>query len=146
MIPEFDEDGYLPPGEHGADWSSIVDRFGGNPRRDWLLVGLKRALEALRSAGCQTAYIDGSFVTAKPEPRDYDGLWDIRGVHAALLDPVLLDFDDGRMRQKTKYHGEFFPAQMSETASGRVFLEFFQRRADTGAAKGIVRIDLGPMT
>lgn len=143
MISDFDDEGYLPPGEHLADWPAIQDRFGGNTRREWLLDGLYRALLALQHAGCLTAYIDGSFVTDKPEPGDYDGLWDVTGVQAALLDPVLLDFERGRLRQKTKYHGEFFPAQMSEGVSGKTFLEFFQRRSDNGAAKGIIRIDLG---
>lgn len=142
MIPVFDDDGYLPPGEHPADWASIVQRFGGNPRRNWLLGGLRRALEALKFAGCHTAYVDGSFVSAKSEPDDYDGLWAIQDVRGDRLDPVFLDFDHGRMRQKTKYHGEFFPAEMPEGTSGRTFLEFFQRRTDNGASKGIIRINL----
>ena len=43
------------------------------------------------------------------------------------LDSVFLDFSKGRTAQKRKYLGEFFPAQMPEGASGRAFLEFFQR-------------------
>lgn len=146
MIPAFGKDGYLPPGEHAAAWDDIEDRFGGNKRRDWLLGGLRRALKALKRAGCHTAYVDGSFVTDKTEPNDFDGVWDIRDVKGALLDPVLLNFDHDRLQQKTKYHGEFFPAQLPEAASGKVFLEFFQTRTDTGDEKGIVRIDLDTMT
>lgn len=146
MIPVFDNDGYLPPGEHVAGWADIEQRFGGNPRRDWLLGGLRRALEALKRAGCHSAYIDGSFVTDKVEPKDYDGAWDIQDVKGALLDPVFLIFDHDRLLQKTKYHGEFFPAQWPEAASGTVFLEFFQTRTDNGAEKGIIRIDLDTLT
>jgi hypothetical protein len=42
------------------------------------------------------------------------------------------------MAQKRRYLGEFFPAQMPEGASGRLFLEFFQTDKETGRPKGIV--------
>lgn len=142
MIPAFDNEGYLPQGEHIAGWQEIENRFGGNARRDWLLDGLHRALLALKIAGCHTAYIDGSFVTDKEEPGDFDGVWDIQDVDGRLLDPILLILDDDRLRQKIKYHGELFPSNTAEEASGRTFLEFFQTRADTGAVKGIIRINL----
>lgn len=58
------------------------------------------------------------------------------------LDSVFLDFSNGREAQKRKYLGEFFPAQMPEGASGRLFLEFFQTDKETGRPKGIVRLNL----
>jgi hypothetical protein len=58
------------------------------------------------------------------------------------LEPLLFDFSNRRAAQKAKYFGEMFPAQFGETGSGRTFLEFFQQDKDTGAAKGIVAIDL----
>ncbi len=87
-------------------------------------------------------YIDGSFVTVKHELGDYDACWDIDGVNVEALDPVFLDFSRGRGAQKRKYLGEFFPAQMPEGASGRVFLEFFQTDKETGRSKGIVALNL----
>ncbi len=71
----------------------------------------------------------------------------IQGIADALLkpdrlDPVLLDFRDGRAAQKAKYGGELFPAELPEGLSGRTFLEFFQTDRDTGGPKGIVSIDL----
>ncbi|MYC08219.1 MAG: helix-turn-helix domain-containing protein [Chloroflexi bacterium] len=63
------------------------------------------ALENLRDAGCQTAYIDGSFGTDKEHPNDYDACWEEAGVDPYLLDPVLLTFDLGRATQKAKYLG-----------------------------------------
>ena len=47
-------------------------------------------------------YIDGSFVTVKLEPRDYDACWDIDGVNVEALDSVFLDFSKGRRAQKRK--------------------------------------------
>lgn len=104
--------------------------------------GLLAALSSLKRAGCKTAFIDGSFVTAKALPGDYDGCWDVAEVDPTLLDPVLLDFDNGRAAQKTKYLGELFPAQIIEGSSGITFWEFFQRDKNTGALKGIVAINL----
>lgn len=142
MIPDLDASGLLPPGIHAAEWSEIVTRFGGNGQRRALLHGLRRALEALRAAGCTTAYLDGSFVTAKGTPGDYDLCWSIVGVDVNALDPVLLMFDHGRRAMKAKYMGDLFPAEVPEGASGRVFLEFFQIDKQTGNAKGILMIDL----
>ena len=64
------------------------------------LAGLRAALENLRDAGCQTAYTNGSFVTDKEHPNDYDACWEEGGVDPNLLDPVLLNFDLGRATQK----------------------------------------------
>lgn len=67
------------------------------------------ALAALNRAGCSRVYIDGSFVTVKREPGDYDACWDIDGVNVEALDSVFLDFSKGRAAQKRKYFGEFSP-------------------------------------
>lgn len=80
MIPPFDTNGNLPPGLHWATWEEIVERFGGTERRNELLAGLGRVLDALRDAGCGVAYVDGSFVTAKLRPGDFDGCWEPDGV------------------------------------------------------------------
>lgn len=96
----------------------------------------------LATAGCTAAYIDGSFVSAKDFPRDFDVCWDARGVDPTVLDPVFLDFSNSRAAQKRRFMGEFFPAQLPEGASGKTFLEFFQTDKDSGNPKGIVAIDL----
>ena len=142
MIPPFDAKGLLPAGIHAADWPEFAARFGFSDRRRRLLGGLEAALRSLRDAGCTLAYMDGSFVTAKKEPGDFDACWGVAGVDPDRLDPVLLDFSDGRAAQKARYGGELFPAELPEGLSGRTFLEFFQTDRDTGVAKGIVSIDL----
>ena len=141
MIPAFDpETGYLPPGVHDATWREVVARYGFNPYRSRLLDGLLAALRNLRRAGCISALIDGSFVTAKRFPGDYDGTWDPSGVDPALVDPVLLTFENKRAAMKAKYLGELFPANGC-AAPGVAFAEFFQRDRD-GVAKGVVRLGL----
>lgn len=142
MIPPFDSSGLLPAGVHHADWAEVAERFGTNEHRRWLLAGLLRALEVLRLAGCTLVYLDGSFVSAKELPGDYDLCWGTAGVDPASLDPVLLIFNDGRRAMKAKYLGDLFPAEVPEGLSGRRFVDFFQIDKDTGGPKGIVLIDL----
>src|ERR1044072_1136250 len=126
MIPPFNPDGLLPEGTHEASWREIEVRFGQTPYRRALLTGLKSALGVLRAAGCHLVYLDGSFVTAKDMPNDYDCCWDVTGVKPSELDPTFLNFKNRRAAQKMKFGGEFFPAQLPEGLTGKTFLEFFQ--------------------
>ncbi len=142
MIPEWSSNGDLPPGIHSASWAEIEKRLAFNPWRDRLLAGFREACELLRKAGCRLAYLDGSFVTTKPHPGDFDACWDIQGVDEEALDPVFWDFSQGRAAQKRRFLGEFFPAQLPEGATGRAFVEFFQVNKLTGEPKGIVAIRL----
>ena len=86
----------LPPGIHDASIDEIEVRFATTPHRRWLFEGFRRVAQALTDAGCSTLYLDGSFVTAKPHPGDYDGCWDHLGVDLVSLDPVLLRFENKR--------------------------------------------------
>jgi hypothetical protein len=145
MVPPFDKDGNLPPGRHTATWDELLGIFGTSAHRKRLLAGMKQMLLSLKNVGCRRVFIDGSFVTSKVDPADYDGCWDGTGVDITKLkqsDPVLLDFRNRRTLQKLKYGGEMFPADTLETSSGLVFLQFFERDKGTGNAKGVVEIDL----
>ena len=132
----------MPPGIHWATMDEVAARFVTSPRRVWLFEGLVQAVDVLTQAGCRRLYLDGSFVTAKESPGDYDGCWDPTGVVAARLDPILLDFAKGREAQKRKYRGELFIAGLPGGPIG-TFLEFFQVEKHTGVAKGIVGLPLG---
>lgn len=147
MIPPFDVNtGNLPPGIHEATWNKFLARYGYTPHRLALLAGLRAALDALRVAGCRRVYINGSFVSAKEAPDDFDGCWEVTGVDIDLLDriePVLLTFERRRAAQKAKFGGEMFPAEGSADPFGTRFLEFFQRDKNTGEPKAIVAIELG---
>lgn len=145
MLPDFDKNGNLPPGMHDADWSEIVQRFGGTSRRRELLTGLKAALEPLRKAGCRRIFINGSFVTDKDEPGDIDVAWDPAGVdidRLIELEPVFGDFADRRAAQKAKFGCEFFPSSITADLVGNTFLEFFQIDKEAETQKGIVAFDV----
>jgi hypothetical protein len=143
MIPGWLSNGDLQPGIHFAIWREIEDRLGFNPRRQRLLAGFRRACGELRKAGCRLVYLDGSFVTRKEHPGDFDACWDVHNVDDGKLDPVFWDFSRGRAEQKRRFLGEFFPAQLPEGVTARAFIDFFQSNKLTGEPKGIVAIRLG---
>lgn len=141
MIPEF-EDGLLPPGVHGATWNELLDAFGWNPERVRLLAGLRLVIGDLRAVGCRRVWLNGSFVTEKDVPEDYELCWHMEGVDLENLNPILLDFNPPRILQKAFYGGEVVP-NVTEFDSGQPFVDFFQQDAESGKAKGILQIDLG---
>jgi hypothetical protein len=142
MIPEWSVSGDLPPGVHFATWRETADRFSFNPWRRRMLAGFRRACDELRKAGCRLVYLDGSFVTRKERPGDFDACWDTRNVDEGKLAPVFWDFSRGRAAQKQRFGGELFPAQLPEGATGRAFLDFFQVNKLSGDPKGILAIRL----
>ena len=144
-IPEFTTDGILPPGVHYTSWAAFVKRFAATPARQWLLEGLLLAVVEFRHAGCQTLYIDGSFVTSKPVPNDYDACWDSDGVDLDELDPVFLLVEMGQPKQKAKYRGEFWIADAPTQTAVSPHLALFQNDRHTGQPKGIIALDLASL-
>lgn len=130
----------LPPGIHDSTLLEVYNKYVNTPERLRLFRGLERGLENLFQSGCTQVFLDGSYVTSKPIPNDYEICWDMAFVDPTLLDPVFFDFDNGRYNQKQKYFGEYFPAALIEGISGKPFLDFFQTDKDTGKQKGIVRL------
>ena len=145
MIPTIIDIGaswqVLPLGVHEATLDEVKVAFATNTHRQHLFDGLVRGCEALRVAGCPALFLDGSFLTDKPNPGDFDACWDPSGVDAAALDPVLLDFSDARRNQKLKYGGEFFPSPALADGT-RAFVDFFQVEKETGLGKGVILIRL----
>jgi hypothetical protein len=145
MLPDLESGGVLPPGIHMATWDEIVARFGDSTHREELLGGLRAALEDLRAAGCELVYLDGSFVTDKEVPNDFDLCWEMAGVNVALLKPVLRDVSPPRAAQQARYRGDILP-NVTERSSGAPFVDFFQRDKVTGGTKGIIAINLKELT
>jgi hypothetical protein len=131
----------LPPGVHPTTLPEVATTFATNAKRRQLYEGLLLAATALCVAGCGKLYLDGSYVTAKTAPGDYDGCWDPAGMDRAKLDPVFLDFSNKRQAMKNKFGGEFFPSNAPNTPT-QTFLDFFQVERFTGKAKGILLIVL----
>jgi hypothetical protein len=132
----------LPPGIHVATFEDIEAIYATSKRRRDLFEGLITAALHLRIAGCTRIFLDGSYVTSKPRPGDYDACWDPTGVERRLLHPAFSDFSNGRAAQKKAFGGEFFPSSIVERQSGRAFLNFFQNDRHTGEPKGIIEVSL----
>ena len=132
----------LPPGIHPATLDDVQTLFSTNRHRRELFEGLVLGSLSLRAAGCAFIFLDGSFVSGKPRPGDYDACWSPEGVNPIALNPVFKTFLNGRANQKYEFKGEFFPSSMTESGCGRSFVDFFQVDRFTGKAKGILEIEL----
>lgn len=138
-IPDFDENGNLPPGVYEVSLQDIESRFTWTDRRKELFEGLKRAIDNLIKANVQKVWLDGSFVTSKDDPNDIDGCWQAdKDVDADLLDSVFLDMSPPREAMKKKYGVDFLISgvQISDSP-GNTTEEFFQIDRD-GNKKGIL--------
>lgn len=141
-IPPFRADGYLPQGLYLCSEAELTFRFGAaTRRRRRLILRVRRWIELSRRVGATRLLIDGSFVTAKPEPNDVDAVvllpvdFDTRielGEIAALeLEEMLL----------ARSPEEIFAAEDDSDFSQ--WVEFFSRtRESDGRKKGLVEVGL----
>lgn len=75
MIPEFNDQGYLPPGIHKATIQEIEERFGRQSElRRAQMESLRWLADLIRDQGIRRFIINGSFVTDVLEPNDVDCL------------------------------------------------------------------------
>jgi hypothetical protein len=145
-LPDFDQFGNLPPGEHLASWPDFEHRYATNPTRTAILRQIKGWLTHMKAARCRSAHIDGSFICHTETPADYDACWDATGVDPTLLDPRLLTLTpEGRLAIKRHFGGDIRPDMATPPGNIRPYLQFFQRDRD-GNPKGIVRFDLQDFT
>lgn len=139
MIPEFDDNGNLPPGIHLANLDEIEERFVYNHHRRSLFEGLWVLIEELRKASCARLYLNGSFITNKELPNDYDACWEVKNINQSI-DPLLLNPFKQLAEIKTKYKGDVFP-RIPELLKGIDHLKVFQQDIDANP-KGIIAIEL----
>lgn len=146
MIPDFDDNGNLPPGVHYCYWHEFKERFGYTRDRRRMIEGMEEIMRELKTAGCRTFYLNGSFVTSNPFPNDFDCCWDKDYVNINYLRvnaPLILKFYDSTA-QKAKYGGEIYQSDQPVDESTNS-IEFFQRDRELNK-KGIIAIDLGEWT
>ncbi len=75
MIPASNEDGYLPPGIHGATLEEVAQRFGqGSELRRIQMESLHWLVDLARRAKVLRIVVNGSFVTDLVEPNDVDSV------------------------------------------------------------------------
>jgi hypothetical protein len=90
MIPDYNDNGYLPPGIHRATVEEMATRFGQESEvRQAQMESLRWLIDLARKAGVQRIVVNGSFVTEKLEPNDVDcvlliGWWWLRRASQAV--------------------------------------------------------------
>lgn len=131
----------LPPGEHIATFEEVKQTLAFNHHRLNLFNGLLSAASLLARSGCKYLYLDGSYVTEKELPGDFDACWSIDKVDFSNVDPIFLDLSNGTTAQKARFGGELFP-NYTERSSGQLFKDFFKNEKHTNQEKGIIVIDL----
>ncbi|MDR0395187.1 MAG: hypothetical protein LBH77_08535 [Tannerella sp.] len=137
-----DEDHFfLAPGIHDMSWDEFSAQFSFSQKRRDLLIGLKKTIEILKQVNCPVIYIDGSFVSQKNNPGDWDACIDCSTQVVTALFKVFpfADIDE----QIRIYGGELYHARTEADEYGTIFLDFFQQiKTDSAKKKGIVRINL----
>lgn len=137
--------GYLPPGLHQADWqeftAQFTARFAYNNVRIKQANGLLEAIKLLKQAGCHTVYVDGSYVTDKQFPGDFDACWELDGVKLELLDPVFLRYEFGARAMTSRFGGQLFPLFSASLIASTDYLSFFSTDRQN-RPKGVIVIDL----
>ena len=142
MIPDFREDGYLPEGLHLATEVEVMFRFGTSTnQRRRLALRLRHWLELSRSVAAKRLFVDGSFVTAKPEPNDVDAVvWlaDDFVDHVSRGDIEAVELETMLLTRRPE---EIFAAE--DRRDWDDWVEFFSRtREPDGRRKGIVEVKL----
>jgi hypothetical protein len=105
MIANVDSNGSLPPGIHTATLVEVETKFAYNTKRKELFTGLARVITILREAKCWEIHLDGSYITTKEEPTDYDLCFEPTGLEKTEELFALLSQKEGR---KTEYLGDIF--------------------------------------
>jgi len=140
-IPPFNQHGLLPPGIHPASLKEVVEKLGFSPKRqDLIEQGLKPVLERLKALGVHEVYLNGSFATARPSPRDIDG-YVLTTVGTALEMEVIKNYEEW----KAAYQVDLWPAYTDEP--GEMSQEWWQEqfghtKEQPPKAKGIVKLIL----
>lgn len=73
MIPQFQDDGLLPPGIYPANLEELAKRFGIQSEiRKVQVESLRWLVDLAVRAGALRLVVNGSFVTSEEEPNDVD--------------------------------------------------------------------------
>lgn len=142
MIPDFDDDGLLPPGIHQTDLDGFRERFAvfdRSDRRLRIFDQLERLVEAAKSANIvQRIIFGGSFVTSKAEPNDFDCI--------LVLDPEIVgttlrpfEYNLVSRRMARRLFGGDVLSALEDSDALQQYLDFFQTTRD-GQRMGIVEV------
>src|SRR5580704_159586 len=114
MVPDFNAQGILPEGIYECSIAEFEKTFTNRyDRRILYEKGIIPLMADLKSIRCKTLFIDGSYVTNKMIPNDFDACWDNRGIDLAMV-KAKFPFLWSAASSKRKYGGDVFPAYIIE--------------------------------
>jgi len=132
----------LPPGLYSAEMSEIEERFGkSTPRRKMLFERLRMFVELAQHCGALRMFVNGSFVTAKPEPDDVDVVIWMSEKYYKLLECA--DEEAIRLEEMFKTRKPKEPFLVDTEREWNGWIEFFSRlREHLIKRKGLVEVNL----
>lgn len=140
MLPEFDENGNLPPGEHRATLKEIVSRFNVHSwrTRGPLTQALQDYIRQLNVGNVRRLYVDGSYITKKLSPSDVDLL-------LVFSDDFDLDREVWRFKNQTwKKRGLDIWLYRENDIGLKRHLQDWQTDWERQVPKGIILLELQP--
>lgn len=146
-IPPLDQNGFLPVGVHDCTLDELKARFGSfqqSDQRPKLFARLEAFLsEAKASRLVVSVVVDGSFVTAKPDPNDIDLILVVAPDHSFAVDLSPLEYGILSKRRVHRRYGFDLLVACDDSDEYRRYVRFFQQiRFAPGLAKGILRLKL----
>lgn len=147
-IPDFTQHGVLPEGVHPCTFDEVRDRFTYTPIREALFGKLASYRDWMCDFNVYRAiFIDGSFVTDKPNPGDVDVIVELPNDLTLLNGEARRALDNSFL--KNEFHLDVYPYHPN--IGPHDFTLFFQYLRDQeatrrglpiGSRKGLLRVAL----
>jgi hypothetical protein len=146
-IPVFNEQGWLPEGIHQCTVEEAETRFGNfqtSDRRPQLWREFKQFHQEARATGLVLVILlDGSFVTAVPEPNDIDVILVVSAAHDFSADLTPSEYNVLSKRRVRKRHGIDVLVARADSEEYRRYVRLFQQvRLESERTKGIISLKL----
>jgi hypothetical protein len=144
-IPGLDDAGLLPPGVYDCTLDEVRGCFGvfqttdRRPKRYNKLQALVR--EVWATGLVAQIIVDGSFVTAKPDPNDIDLILVLNAGHDFSTELRPFEYNVLSTRQARKIYGFDLLVAVHASSVYEDYLAFFaQVRGETSRRKGLLRL------
>jgi hypothetical protein len=146
-IPPQNEHGLLPPGIHDCTVDELQARFGnfkGSDRRPLLWAKFTDFLRETQSSGLiEAVLLDGSFVTAKPDPNDIDLVLVVAATHDFGADLLPHQYNVlAQQRVRRRFGLDIVVVKSGTDNLAQAVAYFEQVRQRPGLKKGLLRVAL----
>jgi len=147
VIAPFNENGWLLEGIYGCTLDEAAERFGkfqGSDRRPQLWVRFTEFMRELKACEfLEAVLVDGSFVSAKPDPNDIDLVLVVASAHdfSTDLPPVQYNLL-AQQRVRRRFGFDIVVVKNSSDSLEQAVAFFQQVKQRPGVKKGILKIKL----